>query len=117
MARIREFRHLFSGTRRIVATIRIDLDQARKPPGSVGGVRCKWEGTKEPQPSAELYPEYKQQWIDGNYRWIADELGRRYGHAFETPEGLDRVGWRKGPCRFGIRSNRRCRRGCRAGAR
>jgi len=85
--RIREFRHLFSTTRRIVATIHIDLDRARVSPGDMGCGRCEWEGSRERQPSAKLYPEYKQ-WIDGIYRWLSAELGSRHMCALETPDGF-----------------------------
>jgi hypothetical protein len=84
---VREFRHLFRTTRRIVATIRIDLDRARVSPGDMGCVRCEWEGSRERQPSAELYEEYRQ-WVDGVWRWLADELGTPYLGLLETPDGM-----------------------------
>ena len=85
--RIREFRHLFSGKRRTTATIRIDLDHTRLFPGAMGCVRCQWEGSRERQPSTELYAEYRR-WVDGIWRWLAAELGTRYMGVLETPDGL-----------------------------
>jgi hypothetical protein len=44
---IREYRHLFNGPRRIVATIRISLNRMeRLHAGALAIIRCEWDGTR-----------------------------------------------------------------------
>jgi hypothetical protein len=84
--RVREFRHLFAGTRAITATLHIDPEAARLNPRSLGCLRVEWDGSKERQPSAELFEEFRQ-WIDGVYRWLATELGTGLSLPLENPDG------------------------------
>jgi hypothetical protein len=88
--RIREFRHLFAGHRRIVATIRVDLAMIRLRPGSVCRIRCEWEGSKVRQPSAELYPEFKA-WADFVFSDIAAKTRTNLLYAFDLPEPARRI--------------------------
>jgi hypothetical protein len=83
-ARIREFRHLFAGHRRIVATVRIDLAHVRFRPGAIACFRCKWDGSKERQPSAELYPEFKE-WIDYVLCGVVEQTGSSLLCPFDLP--------------------------------
>jgi hypothetical protein len=84
--RLREFTHLFTGRRRITATIRIDLDAARLKPRSLGCLRVAWDGSKERQPSADLFEEFRE-WIDSVYRWLSTELGTSLSLPLENPDG------------------------------
>ena len=54
-----------------LARIRVDLTRFRFRPGIMICIRCEWEGSKEKQPSAELYPEFKE--------WMDYCVVRRYG--------------------------------------
>jgi hypothetical protein len=82
---IREYRHLFNGPRRIVATIRISLNRMeRLDTGAFAIIRCEWDGSKEPQPSAALYPEYRA-WMDGVLTHIVEQTGQRLLFVFEPP--------------------------------
>jgi hypothetical protein len=88
--RIREFRHLFSGSRRIVATIRIDLDKVRFRPLSLTCIKCEWEGSRVKQPSNELYPEFKA-WMDYLLSDIATKIGTNLLYLFELPDPAKRI--------------------------
>ena len=89
-SRIREFRHLFAGSRRIVATVRIDLAHVRARPGAMRCFRCQWEGSKVRQPSAELYPEYKA-WMDLVFSDVTSKTGSNLLYVFELPGPAKRV--------------------------
>ena len=89
-ARIREFRHLFAGHRRIVATIRVDLASVRYCPGMMTCYRCEWEGSKERQPSAELYSEFKA-WMDYVLSDVTSRTGSNLLYIFELPDPAKRI--------------------------
>jgi hypothetical protein len=88
--RIREFRHVFSGPRRIVATVRIDLDRVRFRPHTLTCIKCEWEGSRVKQPSTEIYPEFKQ-WMDYLLADIATKIGTHLLYLFELPEPAERI--------------------------
>ena len=83
-SRIREYRHLFNGPRRIVATIRVDLERIRLRPGEMNCTRCEWDGSKERQPGAELYPEFRT-WMDDVLSDVIEQTGKRLLFVFEPP--------------------------------
>ena len=89
-SRIRGFRHLFAGNRRIAATIRVDLAGLRFRPGIMSCVRCEWEGSKVKQPSAELYPEYKA-WMDYVLSDVTSKTGVNLLYIFELPDPAKRI--------------------------
>ena len=89
-SRIREFRHLFAGKRRIMATVRVDLAGLRYHPGALNCHRCEWEGSKERQPSAELYPEFKA-WLDYVFADVAAKTGESLLCIFELPAPARRI--------------------------
>jgi hypothetical protein len=84
-ARLREYRHLFSAHRRIVATIRVDIARLRFRPGDWACFRCEWDGSKVKQPSADLYQEFKV-WADTVFSDVADQAGHGFLYVFEVPE-------------------------------
>jgi hypothetical protein len=84
MPLVREYRHLFHGHRRIVATIRVDLKRMGLRPGDMNCTQCLWDGSKERQPSAELYPEFRT-WMDGVLADVIAQTGRRLLFFFERP--------------------------------
>jgi hypothetical protein len=80
-SRIREYCHLFNGTRRIVATIRISLNRMeRLHAGALAIIRCEWDGSKERQPSAASYPEF-----NGVLTHVVEQTGQRLLLVFEPP--------------------------------
>jgi hypothetical protein len=87
---IREFRHLFAGHRRIVATIRVDLARVGFQPGIMSCIRCAWEGSKVKQPSAELYPEFKA-WMDYVLCHVTTKTGANLLYIFELPDPARRI--------------------------
>ena len=89
-SRIREFRHLFAGPRRIVATIRVDFAGLRFRPGVMSCIRCEWEGSKIKQPSAELYPEFKA-WLDFVLSEVTSRTGSNLLYVFELPDPAKRI--------------------------
>jgi hypothetical protein len=89
-SRIREFRHLFSGPRRIVATVRIDMARVRIRPYALSYVQCEWDGSKGKQPSAELYQEYKE-WMDIVLADLATKTGTNLLYLFEIPDPVKRI--------------------------
>jgi hypothetical protein len=88
--RIREFRHLFAGHRRIMATIRIDLARVRFQPHMWGCIQCEWEGSKVKQPSAELYSEFKE-WADFVFSDTAAKTGADLLYIFDLPCPATRI--------------------------
>jgi hypothetical protein len=89
-SRVREYRHPFNGHRRITATIRISLARAGLlHTGDFAITRCEWGGSKEKQPSAELYPEFRI-WMDGVLTDVVEQTGKRLLFVFEPP-GKPRV--------------------------
>ena len=89
-SRIREFRHLFAGPRRITATIRVDLAELRYRPGVMIWARCVWRGSKIKQPSAELWPEFKE-WSDFVFSDVAAKTGTNLLYAFDLPAPARRI--------------------------
>jgi hypothetical protein len=89
-SRLREFRHLFAGHRRIMAIIRVDLAGLRFRPGIMSCIRCEWEGSKERQPSTELYPEFKE-WMDFVLSDVTSGTGSNLLYVFELPEPERRI--------------------------
>ena len=89
-SRIREFRHLFAGNRRIVAPIRVDLAGLRFRPGIMSCVRCEWEGSKVKQPSVELFPESKA-WMDYVLSDVTSKTGVNLLYTFELPDPAKRI--------------------------
>jgi hypothetical protein len=53
--------------------------------GDFGVARCEWEGSKEQQPSAALYPEYRA-WMNDVLTNIAEQTGQRLLFVFEPPD-------------------------------
>ena len=89
-SRIREDPHLFAGHRRIVATIRVDLARLHYRPGVMSCIRCEWEGSKVKQPSAELYPEFKE-WADFVFSDLAAKTGSNLLFPFDLPAPAKRI--------------------------
>jgi hypothetical protein len=83
-SRIREYRHLFNGHRRIVATIRVDLSRVEFRSGILNCTHCEWEGSKERQPSVELYPEYRE-WMNTVLADVTAQTGKGLLFLFEPP--------------------------------
>lgn len=83
-SRVREFRHLFAGHRRIVATIRVDLAGLRFRPGIMSCIRCEWDDSRERQPSVALYPEFKV-WMDNVLSDVVAQTGQGILYLFELP--------------------------------
>jgi hypothetical protein len=80
MPLVREYRHLFNGPRRIVATICADLSRLRFHPGVMSCFRCEWER----QPSVALYPEFKV-WMDNVLSDVVAQTGQGILYLFELP--------------------------------
>ena len=91
--RIREFRHLFAGNRRIVATIRVDLAGLHFRPGIMSWIRCEWGGAKVKQPDAELYSEFKA-WADFVFSDLVTKIGSNLlsFSSYQNPQGESRLG-------------------------
>ena len=53
-------------------------------------IRCEWEGSKVRQPSAELYPEFKE-WMDFVFSDIATKTGSNLLYIFELPDPAKRI--------------------------
>ncbi len=85
MSRVRQYTHLFAGTRRILATLRVNLDRAASlGVGSLSFLRCEWEGIKERQPSARLFEEYMA-WMHNVMSDVVAQTRRRLTFIFEPP--------------------------------
>ena len=68
-----------------MATIRISLRRAELlRPGNFAITRCEWSGSKEKQPSAELYPEFRE-WMDGMLASVVEQTGKQLIFVFEPP--------------------------------
>ena len=89
-ARIREFRHVFAGPRRITASIRIDLASVCLQPHIMACIHCEWDGSKVRQPRAELYPEFKS-WMDYVVSAVVAITGTPLLYLFEVPESVKQI--------------------------
>jgi hypothetical protein len=87
MNRVREYRHLFEGHRRIIATMRVDLGRVGFDAGTANVFGCEWEGSKERQPSVALYREFKE-WADYVFSDVVAQTGRSFVYFFELPGGV-----------------------------
>ena len=89
-SRVREFRHCFSGTRRIVATVRVDLSRVRFEPRSMSCIRCEWEGSRVKQPSSELFEEYRA-WMHHVLSIVVSQTGTPLLYVFEAPAPVKEI--------------------------
>ena len=89
-SRIREFRHCFSGTRLIVATVRVDLSRVRFEPRSTSCIRCEWEGSRVKQPSSELFEEYRA-WMHHVLSIVVSQTGTLLLYVFEAPAPVKEI--------------------------
>jgi hypothetical protein len=97
MSRVRQYSHLFKGARRIVATLRVDFDRAAAlGVGSHAITPCQWEGSKERQPSAELFDEYKA-WMHSVMSSVVAQTRKGLIFVFEPPGTRTAELWIYGP--------------------
>lgn len=90
-SRTREYKHVFAGPRRITATIRIDLPRATLlHTGDFAITRCEWDGSRERQPSAELYSEFKER-VDFVFSDMATKTGANLLYVFDLPAPASRI--------------------------
>ena len=88
-SRVRKFRHLFSGTSRIVATLRVDLSRVRFE-RSMSCIRCEWEGSRVKQPSTDLFEEYRAL-MHHVLSIVVSQTGTPMLYVFEAPAPVKEI--------------------------